>query len=105
MMNNINELHSLIKFLRIKPYNEWTRFRAHFVTPLKNGADPRAMQKLQVLCKSIMMRRTKKSTFEGQPILVLPERSTHVENPEFSDDEKSFYQACILHFLFYDNSI
>jgi SNF2 family DNA or RNA helicase len=26
MMNNVGELYSLIHFLRIKPYNEWTRF-------------------------------------------------------------------------------
>ena len=48
---------------------------------------------LQVLCKAIMLRRTKKSTFEGQPILVLPERTTEVENPEFSEDEETFYRA------------
>ncbi|KAK0923873.1 hypothetical protein LTS01_026196, partial [Friedmanniomyces endolithicus] len=39
-----------------------------------------------------MLRRTKKSTFEGQPILVLPERTTEVDNPEFSEDEKSLYE-------------
>lgn len=27
MMNNTGELYSLIKFLRIKPYDEWPRFR------------------------------------------------------------------------------
>jgi SNF2 family DNA or RNA helicase len=26
MMNNVGELYSLILFLRIKPYNEWSRF-------------------------------------------------------------------------------
>ena len=27
MMNNVGELYSLIHFLRIKPYNEWSRFQ------------------------------------------------------------------------------
>jgi SNF2 family DNA or RNA helicase len=27
MMNNVGELYSLIHFLRIRPYNEWTRFQ------------------------------------------------------------------------------
>ena len=53
----------------------------------------KAMNMLQVLCKAIMLRRTKKSTFEGKPILVLPERTTEVENPEFSEDEETFYRA------------
>jgi SNF2 family DNA or RNA helicase len=28
MMNNVGELYSLIHFLRIKPYNEWSRFNS-----------------------------------------------------------------------------
>lgn len=95
-MNNIEELYSLVRFLRIKPYCVWDKFRIDFKTPLKSGSDEtkgHAMQRLQALCKAVMLRRTKKSTFEGKPILVLPERSTTVDNPIFSDDEKSFYQA------------
>ena len=48
---------------------------------------------LQTLCKAIMLRRTKKSTFEGKPILILPDRTTEIENPEFSEDEMKFYHA------------
>jgi SNF2 family DNA or RNA helicase len=51
------------------------------------------MRMLQTLCKAIMLRRTKESTYEGQPILVLPPRTTEVENPEFSEDENTFYRA------------
>ena len=96
MMNNVDELYSLVRFLRIKPYCEWERFRMDFTTPLKSSHDftrDKAMRTLQVLCKAIMLRRTKKSTFEGKPILVLPERTTEVNNPEFSEDEMNFYQA------------
>lgn len=96
MMNGVQEFFSLIKFLRIPPYNEWTKFRLDIHTPLKqlreHGRDT-AMQKLQTLCKAIMLRRTKQSKFEGQPILILPERTTEVNNPEFSEDEKTFYEA------------
>lgn len=96
MMNNVEELYSLITFLRIKPYCQWEKFRRDFKSPLKSGSDEtkgQAMQRLQALCKAIMLRRTKKSTFEGKPILVLPERITMVDNPVFDEDEKSFYQA------------
>lgn len=96
MMNNIEELYSLVRFLRIKPYCVWDKFRIDFKTPMKSGSDEtkaQAMQRLQALCKAVMLRRTKKSTFEGLPILVLPERTTTVDNPVFSEDEKSFYDA------------
>lgn len=96
MMNNVEELFSLVHFLRIKPYCTWEKFRLDFVTPLKSSGEDtkgQAMRRLQALCKAIMLRRTKKSTFEDKPILVLPDRKTEVVNPEFNDDEKSFYQA------------
>jgi SNF2 family DNA or RNA helicase len=96
MMNNIEELYSLIHFLRIKPYCQWEKFRFDFVTPMKPGNEAqtaRAMRKLQVLCKGIMVRRTKKSMYRGKPILVLPERTTEVQHAAFNNDEDELYKA------------
>ena len=96
MMNNIEELYSLIHFLRIKPYCVWDAFRFNFVTPLKGQMEEdrqTAMRKLQVLCKGIMLRRTKKSEYRGKPILVLPERTTEVEHAAFNKDEDELYKA------------
>jgi SNF2 family DNA or RNA helicase len=96
MMNSVEELFSLVHFLRIKPYCQWEKFRMDFTQPLKSSneyAKDKAMKMLQTLCKALMLRRTKKSTFEGKPILILPERSTEMDHPEFSEDEKNFYDA------------
>ncbi|KAF7192728.1 putative ATP-dependent helicase C23E6.02 [Pseudocercospora fuligena] len=96
MMNNVEEFFSLIQFLRIRPYSTWQNFRNDFNTPLRSSSDQvrqGAMRKLQILCKSIMLRRTKKSYFEGKPILILPERTTDEVNPVFSEDETAFYHA------------
>jgi SNF2 family DNA or RNA helicase len=97
MMNGVHEFYSLVKFLKIKPYCEWPKFRLDIAGPLKQSRGPggrdRAMQLLQALCKAVMLRRTKKSTYEGQPILVLPERTTEVDNPEFCEDERKFYDS------------
>ncbi|OQO01841.1 hypothetical protein B0A48_12314 [Cryoendolithus antarcticus] len=96
MMNNVEELYSLIRFLRIRPYNVWETFRKDFTQPLKSSDDGfrgQAMKKLQTLCVKLMIRRTKKSEFQGKPIIVLPERTTEVDNPVFNDDEKSLYTA------------
>lgn len=72
------------------------RFRLDIDMPLRSAhADLKSgsMQKLQAVCKAIMLRRTKKSTFEGQPILVLPERTTTTDNPVFDEHERAFYTA------------
>ncbi|KAK1085512.1 hypothetical protein LTR33_002051 [Friedmanniomyces endolithicus] len=96
MMNNVDEFFSLVHFVGIKPYCHWDKFRIDFSTPLKKGGDygkDRVMERFQALCKAVMLRRTKKSTFEGKPILNLPERTTELDHPEFDEEEKSFYDA------------
>ncbi|KAL8713200.1 MAG: hypothetical protein Q9220_002721 [cf. Caloplaca sp. 1 TL-2023] len=94
MQNSVNELYSLIRFLRIKPYNEQHRFTADFTKPLRGTYDEekrRSMQKLQALLKAILLRRDKKSTIDGKPILSLPERTIESQHTEFSQDEQAFY--------------
>lgn len=96
MMNNVGELYSLIRFLRIKPYDVAENFNHAFANPLKKGSKhgaEKAMQMLQALLKAILLRRTKKSTIDGKPILSLPERTTHQQHSEFSIDERDFYKA------------
>jgi SNF2 family DNA or RNA helicase len=96
MMNNIGELYSLIHFLRIKPYCQWEKFRLDFVTPLKTEIEEqraKSMRMLQSLCTAIMLRRTKKSMYDGKLILVLPERTTEIQHAEFNTDEADLYKA------------
>ncbi|KAK3066557.1 hypothetical protein LTS18_001640, partial [Coniosporium uncinatum] len=96
MMNNIGELFSLIHFLRIRPYNEWTRFNSEIWQPVKanNYRREGAMTKLQALTKALMLRRNKQSEIDGEKILKnLPPRTTAVDNPDFSQDERDYYDA------------
>lgn len=96
MMNSVEELYSLIHFLRIRPYNDWNKFRSDFVTPLKahNEAHRQgAMTKLQAVLKAILLRRNKQTKINGRPILHLPTRSLEVDNGEFSKDEQEFYTS------------
>ncbi|PGH12865.1 hypothetical protein AJ80_06574 [Polytolypa hystricis UAMH7299] len=96
MMNNVDELFSLICFLRIGPYNSSERFSATFSRPLKNydkGVQERAMGQLQALLKAILLRRMKTSKIDGKPILQLPPRTTEKVHAVFSEDEKEFYSA------------
>lgn len=96
MMNNVTELYSLIRFLRIKPYNTLENFNQDFSQPLKSYIPDQkdlAMQKFQALLKAILLRRTKKSRIDGKPILELPPRSTSQEHAVFSEDEGAVYRA------------
>lgn len=96
MQNSVEEIHSLIKFLRIRPYNDSEKFSKDISRPLKaryETGQNRAMEKLQALLKAILLRRTKKSQIDGQPILQLPEKHTVESRAIFDKDQLEFYKA------------
>ncbi|KAL1847904.1 hypothetical protein Plec18167_004868 [Paecilomyces lecythidis] len=59
LQNNLDELQSLIKFLRIKPYDDLAAWREQITKPLNNGRGALAIKRLQVYLKAFMKRRTK----------------------------------------------
>ncbi|ETN46545.1 uncharacterized protein HMPREF1541_00730 [Cyphellophora europaea CBS 101466] len=96
MQNSVEEMYSLIKFCRIRPYSEWDKFSRDFARPLKGKSEnlkDRAMRQLQVLLKAVLLRRTKQSKLNGQPIIQLPERYTVEDRAVFDDDQLRFYKG------------
>ena len=97
MMNNVGELYSLIHFLRIRPYNEFGRFQNEFKCLSRNDSTnseaQRAMKKLQAVLKAILLRRTKQSKIDGEPIITLPPKSEEIQHVIFNEDEQAFYSA------------
>ncbi|KOS21079.1 putative ATP-dependent helicase [Escovopsis weberi] len=92
-MNGVAEIFSLLKFLRIKPYNNWTHFRAAFKPLIDKGGHHKhaAMDTLRALLKAVMMRRKKDSKIDGKPILQLPEKTEELVYIDLSNDERDFY--------------
>lgn len=59
MQNNLDELQSLIKFLRVTPYNDLKEWKDAIDRPMKNGRGDIAINRLRAFLKIIMKRRTK----------------------------------------------
>ena len=57
------------------------------------GTRKRAMQRVQVLLKSLMLRRQKDSIVDGQIVCNLPAKHLTKKTVEFSDEEKDIYKA------------
>ncbi|KAK1985891.1 SNF2 family domain-containing protein [Colletotrichum cereale] len=93
MMNGVDELYSLYRYLKIKPYSVWGNFRGAFGVLFGKRGDPQAqaMRNLQVLLKATLLRRTKTSQIDGKPILQLPEKTEEVVYAELDEDERKFY--------------
>lgn len=69
MQNNLDELQSLVKFLRIGPYDELTYWRENIDKPMKNGKGHLALRRLHALLRSFMKRRTKEILKEEGALL------------------------------------
>ncbi|TRX95630.1 hypothetical protein FHL15_003588 [Xylaria flabelliformis] len=59
LQNNLDELQSLVKFLRIQPYDDLREWREHFELPMKNGKGHVAIRRLHSVLQCFMKRRTK----------------------------------------------
>jgi SNF2 family DNA or RNA helicase len=107
MQNNLDELQSLIKFLRIKPYSELAQWKDQIDRPMKNGRGDVAIKRLRAILKTFMKRRTKdilkkegalnpggKPSAPGEGSTTgfkITERRIEKVFAEFSPEERGFY--------------
>ena len=92
IQNRIDELYPLIRFLGIKPYNDWTKFNQQIALSVKSRSSS-ANRKIHALLSAILLRRTKDSEIDGKPILTLPEKHIIEEKVEMEEKEKEFYSS------------
>ncbi|EXJ63834.1 hypothetical protein A1O7_00169 [Cladophialophora yegresii CBS 114405] len=106
MQNNLDELQSLVHFLRIKPYSELDHWRENITRPMNNGKAGLAFRRLKLILKSFMKRRTKdilkqdnqpkdgktRAKNEGKdPGFKIVARIVETVEAEFSQSEQEFY--------------
>ncbi|KAJ8063095.1 hypothetical protein OCU04_008338 [Sclerotinia nivalis] len=108
MQNNLDELQSLIKFLRIKPYDNLREWKDQIDRPMKNGRGDVAIKRLRHYLQIFMKRRTKeilkkdgalnpggKPSVPGQANSTgfkVVERRIEKVFAEFSPEERKFYE-------------
>jgi SNF2 family DNA or RNA helicase len=106
MQNNLDELQSLIHFLRIKPYENLNDWREQITRPMNNGRGGLAIRRLQVYLKAFMKRRTKDIlkqegalrngglVEEGEKShgFKIVKRTVEKIEVEFTPKERSFYE-------------
>ncbi|PWW80738.1 hypothetical protein C7212DRAFT_274068 [Tuber magnatum] len=59
LQNKIEELQSLIKFLRVAPFDDLAVWREQIARPMTQGREGVALERLKVVLGAIMLRRTK----------------------------------------------
>ncbi|CAI0383903.1 unnamed protein product [Linum tenue] len=93
LQNNLEDIYSLLCFLHVEPWSNWSWWNKLIHKPYENG-DPRALKLIKAILRPLMLRRTKETKDNyGRPILVLPPTEIQVLTCEQSEAERDLYEA------------
>ncbi|KAF6999025.1 hypothetical protein CFC21_015099 [Triticum aestivum] len=93
LQNNLEDLYSLLCFLRVEPWCNSNWWQKLIQRPYENG-DERGLKLVKAILRPLMLRRTKETKDKmGKPILVLPPANVEVVECEQSIEERDFYEA------------
>src|SRR5947208_3585677 len=87
IQNRLEDVGSLIKFIRVAPFVSNANFRRYIIEPLVAGA-PNSAENLRLLLGSICLRRTKRH-------LKLSEASFKTVNLNLSTEEQILYSEIL----------
>ncbi|OAD07132.1 hypothetical protein MUCCIDRAFT_137402 [Mucor lusitanicus CBS 277.49] len=88
IQNNVDELYSLLRFLKIQPLSDYPTFKKNISIPIQIGQGSIAMERLKAVLRAVMLRRTKDKLCSLQ----LPTRQKQDIMLQFSDHEKQLYE-------------
>ena len=89
IFNRVHDLHALLKFLKIYPFDLTSYFNSHTTNLLKTD-EKSALENLKKLFNCVALRRTKNAVADQ---LQLTPRVDKVQEIEFSPQERSQYEA------------
>ncbi|KAG2191703.1 hypothetical protein INT47_011364 [Mucor saturninus] len=93
IQNKLDDLYSLVRFLRHEPWANHTFWRTFISIPFEKQ-DPRALTAVQSVLEPIVLRRTKAMRDrKGRPMVPLPPKTINIEYLTFSPEEQDIYDA------------
>ncbi|KAH7063618.1 SNF2 family N-terminal domain-containing protein [Macrophomina phaseolina] len=92
IVNRLEDLFSLVHFLRVEPWSNFSFWKTFITVPFESGDFIRALDVVQTVLEPLVMRRTKDmKTPNGEALVPLPPRKIEVESIELSKAEKEVY--------------
>lgn len=85
LQNRLDDLASLLKFIRAYPYDEPKNFKAHVSALWKSGEDEEAVKRLKYMSSCLLLRRPKAT-------ISLPPRHDLLCPVDFRSEERRMYE-------------
>ncbi|KAF7730072.1 hypothetical protein EC973_003018 [Apophysomyces ossiformis] len=89
IQNHVDELYSLLAFLRIQPLADYSTFRKTISLPIQLGQGKLALERLKVVLMAVMLRRTKDVLNKDEDYHTGAGAETGAETPSQSSDVSS----------------
>ncbi|KZP27972.1 hypothetical protein FIBSPDRAFT_917816 [Athelia psychrophila] len=90
--NTLADIYGLLRFGQFRPWNDWDSFN-EYIAKTQIEDPPLAGLRAQGILQPLMLRRTKNSTLEGEPIIKLPPKSIELVTLDFSAEERDVYDS------------
>ncbi|KAL8993699.1 MAG: hypothetical protein Q9169_006146 [Polycauliona sp. 2 TL-2023] len=92
IVNRLEDLFSLVRFLRVEPWNNFSFWKTFITVPFESKDFIRALDVVQTVLEPLVLRRTKDmKTPDGQALVPLPPRTIEIEELELSKQEREVY--------------
>ena len=92
IVNRLEDLFSLVHFLRVEPWSNFSFWKTFITTPFESKDFIRALDVVQTVLEPLVMRRTKDmKTPDGEALVPLPPRTIDIEEIEMSKQERAVY--------------
>ncbi|XP_021319327.1 helicase-like transcription factor CHR28 [Sorghum bicolor] len=90
MQNNIVDLYSYFRFLKYEPYSKFRSFSSMLKDPISRDTSL-GYKKLQTVLRIVLLRRTKETLLDGEPIIKIPPKTIQLSKIDFTKEERAFY--------------
>ena len=92
IVNRLEDLFSLVRFLRVEPWSNFSFWKTFITSPFEKGDFMRALDVVQTVLEPLVLRRTKDmKTPDGEALVPLPPKTIEVEHIELSQPERDVY--------------
>lgn len=92
IVNHLDDLFSIFKFLELEPWNNFTYWKNFVSIPFEQRHITQALHIVKTILEPIFLRRTKDMKQpDGKKLITLPEKQIITEEMTFSEHEKELY--------------